>query len=322
MATADDVSDASPSAAQLESALNHGEFELYYQPLIDVRDHSMHGVEALIRWNHPTHGLLNPAEFITLAEDTGAVVPMGHWTLRQACIDHRRLRQIARTDLLLSVNVSARQLEEPTFVSELAGILRETGIVPRLLQLEITESIFLKDSLRIGALFHAIRALGVRIAFDDFGTGCSSLSYLSAYPIDLVKIDRYFVQRMSKSYVHTEVVQLIVDLARTFGLSISAEGVEDRAQAEALRQLGCNIAQGYLYSPPLPLASLTEMLDETREQLPKRPPQRAGARPTRVRSLLGACRDSVRKYFTATPQHRHVAGYPSTRSAALRSGPD
>ena len=227
MALDREVLSALTPAEQLQSALDHNEFELYYQPLIDNRDHSMHGVEALIRWHHPERGLLNPAEFIPSAEETGIIVAMGLWALRQACSDHRRLQQSSRGDLLLSVNVSTRQLEEPSFIADLADIIRQTGIAPRLLQLEITESIFLKDSLRIGGLFHAIRALGVKIAFDDFGTGYSSLNYLAAYPVDLVKIDQYFVQRMRKSYVHTEIVQLIVHLARNIGMSVSAEGVEN-----------------------------------------------------------------------------------------------
>jgi EAL domain-containing protein (putative c-di-GMP-specific phosphodiesterase class I) len=270
---------------QLHSALDRDEFELYYQPLIDFRDHSMHGVEALIRWRHPKRGLLNPAEFIPLAEETGLIVAMGAWALRQACIDHRRMQQFSSRDLLLSVNVSARQLEEPAFISDLADIIRQTGMAPRLLQLEITESIFLRDSMRIGALFQAIRALGVKIAFDDFGTGYSSLNYLAAFPVDLVKIDQYFVQRMSRSYVHTEIVQLIVHLAQNIGMNVSAEGVEDRGQAEALAHLGCNIAQGYLYSPPLPLTSLTAMLAES---VPEVSPLGAKS----VRSVLGACRAS------------------------------
>jgi EAL domain-containing protein (putative c-di-GMP-specific phosphodiesterase class I) len=277
------VIDALTPTQELEFALGRDEFELYYQPLIDNRDRSIHGVEALIRWHHPERGLLNPADFIPLAEGSGLIVAMGSWALRQACIDHRSLQQCSNRDLLLSVNVSTRQLEEPAFISDLADIIRQTGMVSSMLQLEITESIFLKDSMRIGALFQAIRSLGVKIAFDDFGTGYSSLNYLATYPIDLVKIDQYFVQRMSKSYVHSEIVQLIVNLARTIGLNVSAEGVEDRDQADALSRLGCNIAQGYLYSRPLPLTSLTAMLE-------LRAPEKYPKRPKSVGSVLTSCR--------------------------------
>jgi EAL domain-containing protein (putative c-di-GMP-specific phosphodiesterase class I) len=243
----------------------------------------MHGVEALIRWHHPERGLLNPIDFIPLAEETGNIVAIGSWVLRQACLDHLRLQEFSRRDLLLSVNVSSLQLDEPAFISGLADIIQQTGIAPRLLQLEITESVFLRDSLRVGALLHAIRALGVKIAFDDFGTGYSSLNYLATYPVDVVKIDQQFVQRMSKSFVNSEIVQLIVHLADTIGMNVSAEGVESRDQAEALSQLGCNIAQGYLYSPPMPLNSVTAMLDQTASQPAPR-------RPGRVRSHLGARR--------------------------------
>jgi EAL domain-containing protein (putative c-di-GMP-specific phosphodiesterase class I) len=257
---------------QLELALVGDEFELYYQPLIDTRDHSVHGVEALIRWHHPQRGLLSPIDFIPLAEETGNIVAIGSWVLRRACADHRRLQASSRRDLLLSVNVSTLQLDEPDFLCNLADIIRETGIAPRLLQLEITESIFLRDSLRIGALLQAIRALGVRIAFDDFGTGYSSLNYLAAYPVDVVKIDQAFVKRMSKSFVNTEIVQLIIHLADTIGMNVSAEGVEDQDQADTLSRLGCNVAQGYLYSRPLPLNSLAAMLDRQESQpAPRRP---------------------------------------------------
>lgn len=275
-------------AQQLQAALDHDEFELYYQPLIDVRDRSMHGVEALIRWRHPERGLLNPAEFIPLAEETGLIVPIGLWALRRACTDHRRLQRASRNALLLSVNVSSRQLDESAFISDLSDILRQTGIAPRSLQLEITESIFLRDSMRIGALFQAIRALGVKIAFDDFGTGYSSLNYLAAYPVDLVKIDQHFVQRMSKSFVNTEIVQLIVHLAGTIGMNVSAEGVEDQDQADALSRLGCNIAQGFLYSQPLPLSALTAMLEQPFEEPPAH-------RPKGVASVLGSCRAAFAK---------------------------
>jgi EAL domain-containing protein (putative c-di-GMP-specific phosphodiesterase class I) len=248
---------------QLAIALEKNEFEMYYQPLIDMRDESMRGVEALIRWHHPDLGLLNPSEFIPLAEETGVIVEMGAWALRQACGDLHRLQESSPTELMLSVNVSPRQLQEPGYLAELADIVRETGIRPRLLQLEITESIFLNDSLRIGGLFNAMRALGVKIAFDDFGTGYSSLSYLERFPVDVVKIDRYFVQRMSKSYMHTEIVQMMVDLAHTIGMNVSAEGVESSDQAEALTKFGCNIAQGFLYSRPVPLPGITAMLEAT-----------------------------------------------------------
>jgi diguanylate cyclase len=248
------------TAQQLEAALERDEFELYYQPLINLMDASICGVEALIRWNHPKLGQVMPAQFIPFAEESGMIVALGTWALRQACTEMRLLRP-EHQEVLLSVNVSARQLDEPDFVRGLADILEATGVPARLLQLEITESIFLRDAMRVGALFQAIRALGVKIAFDDFGTGYSSLSYLAKYPVDLLKVDQSFVQRMNDGHASKEIVQLIVRLAQVIGLNVSAEGVEDPEQAAALLGLGCTVAQGYLYSRPVPLHMMVAMLE-------------------------------------------------------------
>jgi EAL domain-containing protein (putative c-di-GMP-specific phosphodiesterase class I) len=251
-----------PTAVQdLLSAIDNNQFEVHYQPLVDVRDHSIYGVEALIRWNHPQRGLLKPIDFIQLAEETGLIVPIGSWVLRQACTDSKVLHA-AMPDLLLSVNVSSRQLDEPDFLSNFSAILRETAIPHHLLQLEITESIFLGDSMRIGAIFHAIRSLGVKIAFDDFGTGFSSLNYLEKYPVDALKVDQNFVKNLGSGKISDEIVQHIVHLAKTIGVEVTAEGVERPEQAAALEAYGCNIAQGFLYSQPLPLRALRLILEQ------------------------------------------------------------
>jgi diguanylate cyclase len=253
---------ASKTKLQLKVALENHEFELYYQPLIDTRDTSIYGMEALIRWNHPVRGLLNPEEFIHLAEESGLIVAIGSWALHQACSDFRLLRHSSREDLRLSVNVSSRQLDELSFMTDLLRALEESGIPPHLLQLEITESIFLKEAVRIGALFQDIRSLGVKIAFDDFGTGYSSLSYLERYPIDTLKIDQSFVQHMGKGSVNACIVQMIIRLAHAIGMSVSAEGVENFDQATSLSTYGCNLAQGYLYSRPISLNAVTAMLEK------------------------------------------------------------
>ncbi len=241
---------------EFRSALEKREFEVYYQPLVDMRDRSITGVEALLRWNHPGQGLVSPAKFIPLAEETGHIVAIGSWATRQACIDMQQIQKAFGEHLLLSVNASSRQLEEPSFFSDLSSIINETGIDPRTLQVEITESIFIKDADRIGTLFQKIRDLGVRIAFDDFGTGYSSLSYLAKYPIDTLKIDQSFVQNMQKGSVNSDIVQLVISMSHTIGMKVSAEGVEEPEQAAALIDLGCNIAQGYLYSRPVSLNEL------------------------------------------------------------------
>lgn len=245
---------------QLKAAVENNEFELYYQPLVNMRNLSIHGMEALIRWNHPARGLLGPHEFIQLAEDSGHIIAIGSWVLRQACSDFQGLQKTSTRDLMLSVNVSSRQLDEETFLAELSNIIEESGINPRVLQLEITESIFLKDAGRIGALFKQVRTLGVRIAFDDFGTGYSSLSYLEKYPIDTLKIDQSFVQHMRKGSVNADIVQLTIKLAQAIGMSVSAEGVEETEQALDLLEYGCAIAQGYLYSKPISLGGMAAML--------------------------------------------------------------
>ena len=260
MAIDNSLLDALSMSEQLELAIEHEEFELYYQPLIDVRNGSMYGVEALIRWNHPERGLLQPAEFVPVAEATGLIVPIGSWVLRQACSDFRLMGSSNR-NLLLSVNVSSLQLYELEFISELADILQETGMSPRLLQLEMTEGVFLGDTLRVGAVFQAVRALGVKITFDDFGTGFSSLSYLEKYPADVVKIDQSFVQRIGKGPVNADILGMIVRLAHAIGMSVSAEGVESLEQAAVLSAFGCNIAQGYLYSRPIRLGAIMAMLE-------------------------------------------------------------
>jgi EAL domain-containing protein (putative c-di-GMP-specific phosphodiesterase class I) len=252
--------DPDPLAPEQEilSAVEHNEFELYYQPLVDLRDHSVYGVEALIRWNHPRRGLLLPAEFIQPAEECGAIVPLGLWVLRRACTDFQALRA-AHPDLLLSINISTRQVDEPDFISTLFDILRDTAMPHRQLQLEITESLF-RDPLRAGALLHAIRALGVRIAFDDFGTGYSSVNYLERCPVDVLKVDQYFVRDMGNGKVSNQIVKRAVDLGRAVGMAVTAEGVESHEQADTLKAYGCNLAQGYLYSRPVPLHAITQIL--------------------------------------------------------------
>lgn len=247
---------------QLGSAVEREEFRLSYQPIVDLQDRSIRGVEALIRWHHPERGMLSPGEFISQAEETGEIVQIGAWVLQQACKDFRRMLESSRTPLHLNVNVSSRQLDEPTFLGQLMQIIEESEITPDLLQLEITESVFLKNADQTGILFREIRKLGVKIAFDDFGTGYSSLSYVDKYPIDILKIDQSFVQRMCGSTVNANIVQMVIRLAQAAGMSVSAEGVETEEQAIVLQQYGCHLAQGYLYSRPQPLDRIVTMLKD------------------------------------------------------------
>ncbi|MDI3253656.1 MAG: bifunctional diguanylate cyclase/phosphodiesterase [Bacillota bacterium] len=245
---------------QLKQALERKEFELHYQPIVDLRDLSIYGVESLVRWRHPIRGMISPGEFVRLAEETGYIVPLGSWVLEQTCADMQTIRQTLKTDLLASINVSSQQLEKAGFLTGLSDALAKYQVPPQSVQLEVTESITLKDAGQTGALFQQIQAMGVSIAFDDFGTGYSSLLYLQKYPIDAIKIDQSFVRNMQKDAVSSGIVQFLVELSRSTGMRISAEGVEEPAQAQALMECGCFYAQGYLYSRPVPLKDLLELL--------------------------------------------------------------
>jgi diguanylate cyclase (GGDEF)-like protein len=256
----DDVLEAQRRKIELKVAVEHKEFVLHYQPFVDMHDRSIYGVEALIRWNHPSRGMVAPGSFIPLAEETGQILAIGLWTLQQACRDFATLQANSARDLLLSVNVSPRQLLETPFVKILEEVLEQTSIPPSQLQLEITESIFLKDAESIGSLLHDIRMLGVKIAFDDFGTGYSSLSYLTRYPIDTLKVDQSFVRAMNQSEEGANLVLFILALASEFKMSVTAEGVEEIAQEAALLKQGCIDAQGYLYSRPVPLDAMVALL--------------------------------------------------------------
>ena len=253
--------------AELSAAIARNEFVLFYQPLVHLRDGSIYGMEALIRWMHPDKGLVSPGLFIPLAEQTGRIVEIGTWVLWQACRDYAQMRDAAAKNLLLTLNVSSRQLEQASFMDLLKTVLAETKMPARRLQLEITESIVLNDPERVEALFKEIRGLGVKIAYDDFGTGYSSLSYIQRYPIDTLKIDQSFVRALKKGPVNLDIVSLILQLARITGMSVCAEGIETEEEAEKLLSIGCTVAQGYLYSRPMALAKFIAYLSHSVDDL-------------------------------------------------------
>jgi diguanylate cyclase (GGDEF)-like protein len=258
----DDALSKIQTTLQLQTALEREEMELYYQPIINLRDGSIAGVEALLRWNHPTRGLLTPGTFICLAEETSSIVPIGIWAMQRSCQDIRRMREVLGRDLLLSVNISGKQLNEPSFLPTLLGLIDGWEGDPHFLQLEITESIFVNDADRVGHLLHAIRSRGVRIALDDFGTGYSSLGYLRNYPIDTLKIDQSFVRDMGSESINSDIIRFIVELAHGAGMKVVAEGIEAESQAERLMEYGCRFAQGYFYSRPLPLPALLLRMEQ------------------------------------------------------------
>ncbi|MFQ5690655.1 MAG: EAL domain-containing protein [Gemmatimonadota bacterium] len=233
----------------LRRAIEHDELLVMYQPIVSLHSGRIYGIEALVRWEHPEHGLIGPDEFIPIAEESGLIVPLGYQVMRRACEQATRwARELGRPDLVLSVNLSARQFSEPRLETEVATILEDLDMSPGLLQLEITESELMHSAERVDAL----KGLGVRLAIDDFGTGYSSLSYLKNLRVDSLKIDRSFVQGLTERPEDAAIVRTVVTLARALRLEVTAEGVETEEELAYLRELGCHNGQGYLFARPSP----------------------------------------------------------------------
>ncbi|HEX5203276.1 putative bifunctional diguanylate cyclase/phosphodiesterase [Paractinoplanes rhizophilus] len=245
----------------LRRAVAEQQFEVHYQPIVDLDGEQTVGVEALVRWRHPARGLLPPAAFLDLAEDIGLMPELGIWVLERAC-EQAVEWQRDHAGFELNVNLSASQLGSPHLIDDIRAVLARTGIPPRLLVLELTESVALTDLAESARVLGSLKTLGVRIALDDFGTGFSSLSHLGALPVDVVKIDRSFVQAMPESATGASVAEAVLQIARTFGLSPVAEGVEDASQAERLRGLECAHAQGYHFAKPMPAPEVTALLGD------------------------------------------------------------
>ncbi len=247
---------------ELRGALAHDDLLVHYQPIhaIDVEVPAM--VEALVRWQHPKRGLLSPATFIGVAEETNLIVPLGAKVLRQACaqVAHWRNTLPAARELALSVNVSARQIDQPAFVAEVAQALSETGMPAHALHLEITEGVLLQDSSATAATIARLRERGIRIVLDDFGTGYSSLSYLRRFSLDVLKIDRSFVADLDECIENRIIVATIITMANALGFDVTAEGIETPEQLQALRELGCAYVQGYLLARPMPAEEIEALL--------------------------------------------------------------
>jgi EAL domain-containing protein (putative c-di-GMP-specific phosphodiesterase class I) len=236
---------------ELRRAIEDGELEVHYQPVVESKTGRLYGLEALVRWRHPTLGLLGPTHFMDVAEDTGLVLPLGHWVLEQACIAAVQW-QLRHPDspLVMAVNLSARQFQQPDLCERVAEVLRSTGLDPTLLALEITETVVMEDTAATLQTLRKLKQLKVRLSIDDFGTGYSSLSYLKRFPVDAVKIDKSFVDGLASGPVDREIVQAVIRLATAVGMQTIAEGVETTAQCEQLRLLGCTMLQGFLLSRP------------------------------------------------------------------------
>jgi diguanylate cyclase (GGDEF)-like protein len=243
-------------ATQIRGAAARGEMRLVFQPLFEIVGGELLGVEALLRWSHPELGEVSPGEFIPLAEETGAIVPLGAWVLRESCRTIAALAAETGRTLELSVNVSAKQLAEPGFAGVVRKTLAETGFPVSELILEITETAFLTSDVATDRTLHDLKALGVRIVLDDFGTGYSSLSWLKRHPLDAIKVDRSFVSGLPEERGDRAIVEAVIGMARAFGRTVTAEGVETERQLEALRDLGCDHAQGFLLGRPVPVEEL------------------------------------------------------------------
>ena len=245
----------------LRAALPAGEFELHYQPVVNLASNDISGFEALIRWNRPGHGLVAPAAFIPLAEETGFIVPMGEWVIRQACATAAGWPE----DLHVAVNISAAQFRNPGLMQVIVGALAASGLQPTRLEIEITETVLLHSREATLAVLHQLRSLGIRIAMDDFGTGYSSLTYLQCFPFDKIKIDRSFVKDITENSGSLNIVRAVAALANGMGMTATAEGVETREQLDTIKSEGCTEMQGFLFSRPLPAREIERLFLSSRE---------------------------------------------------------
>jgi diguanylate cyclase (GGDEF)-like protein len=248
---------------ELRQALEREELRVHYQPVISLHTGEIVAVEALVRWQHPERGLLGPGEFVPVAEESGLIVPLGKWVLREAVrmAGHwRALRPEPPAPLVVSVNVSARQMGEPDLVANVAGLLEESGVDPRQLALEITETVLVEDPLASAETLSALRKLGVKLVLDDFGTGYSSLGYVKHFPLDFLKLDRSFVAELGEGARDAAIVSAVVEMSKALEAGVVAEGVETECQLEQIIALGCNLAQGFYFARPLPPERIDELL--------------------------------------------------------------
>ena len=287
----------------LRTALEHNELSLHYQPQVDTKSGRITGMEALLRWQNPELGNVSPVEFIPIAEETGLILPIGEWVLREACrqIKAWHATKFSFSKMQVAVNISGKQLRQKDFPDRVRGVLSEANLEPRYLDLELTESLLMVDAEETGDIMHVLHDLGVSFSVDDFGTGYSSLAYLKRFPIDILKIDQSFVRDLATDPNDVAIVKTIIAMAHTLGMRVIAEGVETYAQLEFLRRQGCDGSQGYYCSKPLAADDFTELLADWE----------------RIRQ--GRCRaDTAKKRRRAKPHRPALAPVPSAKPRKAR----
>jgi predicted signal transduction protein with EAL and GGDEF domain len=245
----------------LRYAIERRELVLHYQPKVDLKSGGIIGAEALIRWRHPQRGLVPPGQFVTIAEDCGLIVPIGRWVLREACRQARAWQTAGLPPLCVAINISPVELRAPGFVAGVRTILKETGLEPRYLELELTETVLIEDSRSVADVLEELKDIGVLLALDDFGTGYSSLSHLKRFPIDTLKIDQSFVRDLTVDEDDAGIVTAVIGMGRSLHMRVVAEGVETREQLEILQEHGCPQGQGYYFCRPVPAEEFGHLLE-------------------------------------------------------------
>ncbi len=250
--------------SDLRRALERDEFFLHYQPVISLRTNKLAGLEALIRWNHPTQGLISPGRFIPIAEESGLIIDIGNWVLETACNQVGAWNSSLDEPIEISVNLSTKQFNQPDLVGHVKSVLALSGLSPTKLKLEVTESVIMENATNAAQTLHELKELGIKLSVDDFGTGYSSLAYLRQFPLDTLKIDRSFVSKMAFSNAESEIVRAIVQLAHGLNLDVVAEGAETREEVTLLNALQCEYVQGYYFSKPVSADEISALLQENR----------------------------------------------------------
>jgi EAL domain-containing protein (putative c-di-GMP-specific phosphodiesterase class I) len=248
--------------ADLRHALERQELVLHYQPQVSARTGEVTGFEALIRWHHPSRGMIPPLEFLPLAEETGLIVEIGDWVMREACRQNQAWQQAGLAKVVVAVNIAHAQFMRPTLPAEVKQVLQDTGLAPQFLELELTESILAANAEEAATRLKVLKMAGIKLSIDDFGTGYSSLFYLKNFPLDSVKVDRCFIKDIETDHHDAEITTAIIAMSHSLNLAVVAEGVETATQLDFLRQKDCDTIQGYFYSPAVPAEQARAILEQ------------------------------------------------------------